>query len=482
MDLQRATEIVRAAKYRQLALYRPYPKQRFFHALGKDKRERVLMAGNQQGKSWSGGAEVAFHATGEYPEWWQGKRIPYAPTIWVAGITNEQTRDNAQRVLLGPESVAGAPEGTGMLPGHRILDFTYAKGIANFLDTVVVQHVSGDKTILKFKSYEQGRKKWQGPPIDVIWCDEEPPADLYGEALARTTKTAGMIFITFTPLLGMTDVVGWFFPRPKEVHRALVQMTIEDAEHIPAERRAEEIAKYPEHEREARVNGIPMLGQGLVFPIAESLIRCDPMPIPDSFRRIAGLDFGWDHPAAVAWLAWDTERDIVYVYDAWRGEKTLRKDIASTILLRPEGAWMPIAWPHDGHQHDKGTGVKEAEAYARLGVKMLSEHAAQANGSIGTETGVADLLDRMRTGRFKVFSTLDVWFDEFRLYHRKEGKIVRLRDDVLSATRYAHTCMEVSSRSKAEGRVFPSHVGMDYEPMLESAPLDVSQLRVPWPN
>jgi hypothetical protein len=48
-----------------------------------------------------------------------------------------------------------------------------------------------------------------------------------------------------------------------------------------------------------------------------------------------------------------------------------------------------------------------------------------------------DMLERMQTGRLKVFSNLDDWFQEFRLYHRKDGKVVKQMDDLLSATRYA---------------------------------------------
>lgn len=47
------------------------------------------------------------------------------------------------------------------------------------------------------------------------------------------------------------------------------------------------------------------------------------------------------------------------------------------------------------------------------------------------------MLDRMLTGRWKVFKTCPHWLEERRLYHRKEGKIVKERDDVLSASRYA---------------------------------------------
>ena len=48
-----------------------------------------------------------------------------------------------------------------------------------------------------------------------------------------------------------------------------------------------------------------------------------------------------------------------------------------------------------------------------------------------------DMLDRMHTGRFKVFGHLLDWFEEFRLYHRKDGKVVKEGDDLLAATRYA---------------------------------------------
>ena len=48
-----------------------------------------------------------------------------------------------------------------------------------------------------------------------------------------------------------------------------------------------------------------------------------------------------------------------------------------------------------------------------------------------------EMQDRMTTGRFKVAAHLSEWFEEFRLYHRKDGQIVKLRDDFLSATRVA---------------------------------------------
>ena len=47
------------------------------------------------------------------------------------------------------------------------------------------------------------------------------------------------------------------------------------------------------------------------------------------------------------------------------------------------------------------------------------------------------MLSRMETGRWKVFASCNDWLEERRTYHRKDGKIVKVADDVLSASRYA---------------------------------------------
>lgn len=83
-------------------------------------------------------------------------------------------------------------------------------GTADSLDSVLVKHVSGGKSTLAFKSYDQGRQRWQGETLDVCWLDEEPAMDIYIEALTRTNATGGIVYMTFTPILGMSDVVHAF--------------------------------------------------------------------------------------------------------------------------------------------------------------------------------------------------------------------------------------------------------------------------------
>ena len=181
-----------------------------------------------------------------------------------------------------------------------------------------------------------------------------------------------MVWITFTPLLGMSEVVRLFLQNPTP-DRSDTNMTIDDVGHYTKEERDRIVASYPEHEREARAKGIPILGSGRVFPIAESAITCEPFQIPDHWPVICGIDFGIDHPSAGAWLAWDRDNDITYLFDTYRVSNETPAQIVPRIVQR--GPWVPVAWPADGLQRSKGDGIQLADQYRAHGANMLHEYA-----------------------------------------------------------------------------------------------------------
>lgn len=217
--------------------------------------------------------------------------------------------------------------------------------------------------------------------------------------------------------------------------RHTTRMTIYDAEHYTDAQREEIIASYPAHERKARARGIPTLGSGRVFPIDEDDIKVPAFDIPKHWVQIGGLDFGWDHPTAAAKLAWNRDEDQIYVTNSYAMREAT--PVIHAAALKGWGDNLPWAWPHDGLQHDKGSGEALASQYRAQGLEMLPEKATFEDGGNGVEAGIAEMLDRMLTNRFKVFDHLEDWFAEFRLYHRKDGLIVKLNDDRISATRYA---------------------------------------------
>lgn len=423
-------ELEHRSSERRLTDYRPYEKQREFHAAGAAYRQRLLMAANQVGKTLAAGFELAMHATGQYPPWWTGRRFERPIIAWAAGVTGESTRDNPQRILMGRPGAFG----TGAIPKESIMGTSSSRGLSDALDTIQVRHISAETSSIQLKSYEKGREKWQGETLDVVWFDEEPPSDIYTEGLTRTNATGGMTMITFTPLLGMTQVVrGFLVDQFPGTH--VTRMSIEDAEHYTPEQRAAIIASYPQFERAARTQGVPQLGSGRVFPIGEEELSVAPFPIPAHWPQLCGIDFGWDHPSAAIRMAWDRDADCLYVIACHRQREQTPAMFSAAV--RPWGAWLPYAWPHDGLQHDKGSGEQLAAQYRSQGLNMLGARATFEDGTSGLEAGIAEMLDRMETGRLKVFSHLSEWFEEFRLYHRKEGLIVKEHDDLMAATRYA---------------------------------------------
>ncbi|SKB32488.1 terminase large subunit domain-containing protein [Sphingopyxis flava] len=192
-----------------------YPRHLEFFRAGATHRQRCFMAANRVGKTVAGSYEVCAHLTGAYPHWWEGRTFRTPTDIWAAGDTNETTRDIIQKELLGQiDYTSGAKrfDGTGMIPRDRIGRITWKQGVQDLVDTVLVKHRSGKWSRLSLKSYDQGRRVFQGTAKHVIWLDEECPLGVYEECLYRTVTTNGLVMLTFTPLLGLSETVMQFMP------------------------------------------------------------------------------------------------------------------------------------------------------------------------------------------------------------------------------------------------------------------------------
>ena len=219
--------------------------------------------------------------------------------------------------------------------------------------------------------------------------------------------------------------------------RHVTRMSIEDAGHISPERRAEIIAAYPIHEREARVKGMPALGSGRVFPVSQDDIQIEPFEIPAHFAQIGGIDFGYDHPTAAVKLSHDRDNDTVIVSACYRVKE--QPPLVHAAALKGWGP-IPFAWPHDAYRRmttGSNVGMTLKAEYENHGLNMLPEKASFEDGGNGVEPGLMMMLERMMSGRLKVFSNCLDWFDEFRHYHRKNGVVVDKVDDLMDATRYA---------------------------------------------
>lgn len=421
----------------QILWFKPYPKQKLFLDMGRTKTERVLFAGNRNGKSMTAAFELACHLTGWYPIWWKGRVFNRPVRFWAAGETAESVLNVVQRKLCGDPGVESR-WGTGMIPRANLLHKTMARGVSNLIDTLQVKHAKGGISTVTFKSYGEGRENYQGEALDGVWFDEEPPADIYSEGITRLLGNHGIAFMTYTALKGRTLLTERLMEEELP-SRGVVYMDWNEAAHLSEEEKKIMWASWQPHERETRAYGKPMQGEGAIFRTPEEAILEDAInPVPLHWFKIWGIDPGIGHPFGAVLLLHDRDTDCVHVHHAIRMADVT--PIMHAAAMKPIGADVPVAYPKDAADRERGTGQSIVPLYKAEGLRMLSTHATWPDGSVSTWAGITEWDQREQTNRLKVNRNLADWLGERRGYHIKRNKagvpeIVKIRDDLLSATR-----------------------------------------------
>lgn len=421
------------------------PKHKAFFDAGKDYDQRLFMAANRVGKSVSGALESAYHATGLYPEWWTGRRFEGPTSGWAIGSTAQATRDTVQRELIGPPGAWG----TGILPSDTIGNMFAKQGTPQAIDFMQVRHVSGGWSEIGFKNYEQPIEAFYGTAKHWIWGDEIIPINIYNECLVRTVTTNGIIYVTFTPLTGLTPLVVKFcedadylagakriigLPTDDDEedenddgliekgYKAIIQAGWDDAPWLDKKQTDKILDSSEPHLRETRRTGVPSMGSGAVYPVTLDQFMVPPFEIPRHFKKLYALDVGWNRTAAL-WLALDPNTDTIYIYDEhYIGEQPPAVH-ASAILSR--GNWIPGVIDPASKGRSQGDGSQLLQSYKDLGLKLT-----KANNDV--EGGVQAVWQRLSSGKIRVFNSLHNLAKEYVLYRRDEkGRIIKDRDHLM---------------------------------------------------
>lgn len=410
-----------------------YPKHMQFFEAGSVYRERMMMAANRIGKTEGvGGYELVLHLTGQYPSWWTGRRFNRPTKAWAAGDTGKTVRDILQEKILGPVGSFG----TGLIPKACINKVLNKTGIADAVEIVSAKHISGGNSRLTFKSYDQRREAFQGTEQDVILLDEEPPMDVYTECLMRTMTNNGMVMLTFTPLMGMSEVVLSILPKGTESEdgeadesqsKFVVSASWDDVPHLSPAAKQQLWDSIPPFQRDSRTKGIPQLGAGAIYPVPESDIIVPDFVIPDHWPRGYALDVGWNRTAAL-WGAHDLESDIIYLYsEHYRGQAEPSVHAES---IRGRGKWIPGCIDPAARGRSQRDGEQLKQQYEDLGLDLMNANNAK-------EAGIYAVWQRLSYGKMKVFSSLNNWKSEFRLYRRDDkGQVVKINDHLMDCMRY----------------------------------------------
>lgn len=385
----------------------------------------------------TGAFEMACHLTGIYPHWWEGKRFTGPISAWAASKTAQMTRDVVQKELLGNP----IDPGTGMIPQHLIKKVVRKSGsVGDSFETIYVQHISGGISDLGFKSYDQGRETFQGTKKQVIWLDEEPSDQgIFSECLTRTAGDdgdSGIIYCTFTPLLGLSDVVMAFLPdgkmpangvAPEAPYRFVTCVTWEEVPHISEEWKEEALASFSPHEREARSKGRPALGAGAIYPYPEESVTVETFEIPIWWPRAYGMDVGWNKTACI-WGAIDPETSVIYLYSEHYMGHEPPPVHASAIKQR--GNWIIGAIDPKSDSRNQVDGTRLMDLYEQEGLLVTP-----ADNSV--EAGLYKVGHLFASGQLKIMKHLKNTLAEYRIYRRDEnGKIIKKNDHLMDAMRY----------------------------------------------
>ena len=415
-----------------------YQKHLAFFRFGETHQIRGFMSANRVGKTEGGGGyEMTAHLTGHYPKWWEGAKFTERVRAWAAGDTRQTTKEIIQQKLMGDWGKFG----TGLIPGDDILKWTPMPGVPEAVGTVWVQHhdiETGAKdgiSRLVFKSFDQGREAFQGTEQEVIWLDEESDEHVRGECILRQMTTDGILMETFTPLKGLTPVVMTYLPNGYEEgmteavtdNRALVMAGWNDVPHLTEDQKANMLAETMPHLIDARSKGIPSIGSGAVYPLAESEFVVDDIPIPANWPRAFAMDVGWKRTAAL-WGAKNPDTGITYLYaEYYRGQA---EPPIHAMGIKARGEWIPGVIDPAAMGGGQDDGKQLAVQYKGLGLDLdLADNTV--------ESGLHEVWTGLSTGTIKVFKSLQHWRTEYRMYHRDEkGRLVKDNDHLMDCSRY----------------------------------------------
>ena len=433
-----------------------------------------ILSANQSGKTETGCFYVTAHATGVYPEDWQGKKYDRPTRIAIAAEDWSHIRENIMLKLFGIDTYKDKVNlGSGMIPRDLInLDtLTYDK--EGTIRLVRVKHVSGGESVIRMRAYSQGRKAAQGFQMDVGLIDEHPDDEFWSEFLARLTAVDGAhIICAFTPLKEGGKLIDTFQrlepsttdteadeygPKYKEqASMCSIRASAEDCPHITPEMVKLAKMNYPAYSMPARLYGVPILGHGRIIPFAEEDMVYVPneVTIVKQWRHLLGLDLGHGNeaessdPTALVLTAWCEADDVIYVPSEWQGHVHTTKELSRVINSISPGC--PVAWPKDLKNTHLGS-QRISEQLQQLGVPLLKEHfrnppaiRRKSISPYAIADGIDEINQRISEETLRISTECRYLLYEIERYQFDENKITKelkfprkAKDHSIDALRYS---------------------------------------------
>jgi phage terminase large subunit-like protein len=360
-------DIAEDMRYNQLKYFRPFEYQKRFFATGAHSDRRGILAANRIGKTVSTAFETAYHLTGLYPDWWEGKRFHKPVVAFVAGEGWDQVARVLQDELLGAKDIKHREDiGTGAIPRH-LIDLDSIRGLGANAYNVQIKHAKGAKSILQFGNYTQEVRQLQGFKLDFVVFDEQPPDDTFSELITRTATTQGQVLCSFTPLKGLNGLVSkfWYGEGGYEHIRVawddVPEYDLWGEPFLLKKTRQQLERDYLPHEREARISGKPVMGKGAVFPVKNwNTYKTGEFKFKEmmDIERVIALDLGLvNDKTVISYMFWQPDTQEAWLHSQIVVGGTEEANPMSYInhLMRPQVFGCPIVLPADANTQGRYT-------------------------------------------------------------------------------------------------------------------------------
>lgn len=442
-------------KYNQLKYFRPFQHQRDFFATGNSQR-RGILAANRIGKTVSTCYETAYHLTGRYPDWWNGKRFAKPVTIFVAGEGWEQVARVLQDELIGTKDIKIKEQiGTGAIPRECINFDTMRNDGANVIG-VEIKHISGGYSYLLFGNYTQEVRNLQGFKLDFVVFDEQPPDPIFSELVTRTATTQGQVVCSFTPLKGLNGLVSKFWYGEDGYEHIRVKWD-DVPEYDPwgepfllNETRRQLERDYLPHEREARIAGMPVMGQGAVFQLRNwpTYQTGDyNFKTMNNIDRIIALDLGLvNDKTVISYMFYckDTGEAWLHSQIVVKGQEEANPLNYINHLVRPEVFGCPIVLPADANTRGRYTmsalSIRELFEEYQLNVyphAIMNPPDSEGKTTNNKSYGVNIMRQMLELGSLHINENCIEFLREARNYFVDEKGRFSDPDDCIDSARYA---------------------------------------------
>ena len=272
----------------------------------------------------------------------------------------------------------------------------------------------------------------EGVHVYAAWMDEagQMKREAWDVVLRRVGFHNGRVLITTTPYN-----LGWlkteFYDRWKAGDKDydVIQFASIENPYYPREEFERAKATMQDWKFKMFYLGEFTKPEGLVYEDFDSSKHIvNPFPIPPEWRRIMGIDFGYNNPTAAVWIAISPD-DVMYVYREYYKRNKIPQESGAEILRLCQGENIEAAFCDPSEP-------AAIEEYRRLGIPAIS-----ANNAV--KEGIEDVIARLKGDRLFVFRGLNNLLDEIENYRWKVhndnvvDEPIKEYDHAVDALRYA---------------------------------------------